>query len=428
MDARIVKCLALFLTCSLALSACAQENVTVDDHVDAVPYLVAEPEMRLGDVDDPDVGFSRVGGVEVDRDGNLYVMEASIPEIRVFAPDGALIRTFGRRGEGPGDFQVTPRFGVVGDTVWAVSIYPDRITLFDRRGNLLSARRAESVAVPLPTGYGYVSPWRMRSDGVFTSHFASVRFPRDSPPTGVGPTDSIPFPFVLFDAMGAVRDTIGWAPRPPPRMWSPPSDADPDFDFVEAGGRRLIVPRPPLTIPWWESLPDGYVLVDAPPAQTAANGLFTVTRFGLAGDTVYHRALQYRPVPYSGADLDSIAARAARGEPGGGVPYSPNASAPPDWEAIAPTLRAAMSFPEFKLPVESVWLAQDESIWLRLSQADQAVDVWLILDDSGHPRGKLELPSRTRIFWARDDTFWAVETDELGIPWVVRYTTFVDPG
>jgi hypothetical protein len=389
--------------------------------VDALPYLVAEAEMRIGDADDPDVGFSRVSMVDVDRDDNIYVIEVLVPEIRVFSPDGVLLRRIGRRGAGPGEFESAPRFGVVGDTVWAVSFAPARITLFDRQGNLLSARRAESVAVPLPVGYGYVLPWTMRPDGKFIGHLARVSYWRDDPPTGVEPTDSIPVPFVLFDATGAVTDTIGWAGRPPPRMWHPPSNDDRRLEFVQIQGRRLMVPMAPITTPWWEALTDGYLLVENPLAHTPDDGVFMVTRFGLSGDTVYHRTLHYSPLRYSAADLDTIAARAARGEPGGMVPYIPSVSPPPDWEAIALSLRNAMKFPEFKLPLDRTWLAQDESLWLRLSHANHATARWLVLDTEGRPRGQLELPSDLRIVWSRGDTFWAVDPDELDVPWVVRY-------
>ena len=316
---RVRSSLATIAAWCVALSACDRASVASDSHVDALPYLVAEAEMRIGDVDDPEVGFSRVSGVDVDRDGNIYVMEVLVPEIRVFSPDGVLLRRIGRRGAGPGEFESAPRFGVVGDTVWAVSRGPARITLFDRQGNVLSARRVESVVVPLPRSYGHVLPWSMRPDGLFTSRLSRVSYNRDDSPTGVEPTDSIPVPFVLFDPTGTVTDTIGWAGRPPPRMWSPPSNDGAQFEYVQIGGRRLIVPAAPPAMPWWEALPDGYLLVETPLAQTPDDGVFMVTRFGLSGDTVYHRTLHYRPVRYCSADGDSIAARDARGEGGGMV-------------------------------------------------------------------------------------------------------------
>lgn len=409
--------------CIVLLGACDRPGAGTSADVAAFPRLVATAGTRIGDVDDPSVGFSRVGGVDVDRDGRIYVLEAMVPEIRVYGPDGVLQRRLGRRGNGPGEFEGPPRFGVVGDTVWAFEWGSDRITLFDRDGALLSAARVARVMVPLPDSYGQVLPWSMRPDGKFMGYMGRVGSHRGDPPTGVKATDRIPVPFVLFDATGAVTDTIGWAGRPPPRMWRPPSEDDSESEFVEIGGRQMFVPHPPTTLPWWEPLLDGYVLVEAPLAKDAQDGVFTVTRFGLAGDTVYTRAVHYQPVPYSAADLDTIAARAARGVAGGMVPYSPTPHAPPDnWKAIASNLRSAMDFPDLKLPIQSVWTAQDESVWLLLQDGDAASDHWLLLDAHGNPRGQLELPEGDRVMWSRGNAFWAVEHDEYGVPWVVRFT------
>ena len=259
--------------CIISLAACgkpgAGTNAETSADVAAFPRLVATAGMRIGDLDDPSVGFSRVAGVDVDRDGRIYVMEAMVPEIRAYGPDGVLLRRFGRRGSGPGEFEGAPRFGVIGDTIWAIEYGSDRITLFDRDGALLSTGRAERVTVPLPHSYGQVLPWSMRPDGKFTSHLGRVGSNRGDPPTGVKATDSIPVPFVLFDATGAVTDTIGWTGRPPPRMWRPPSDDDNEYAFVDIGGRWMSVPSPPTTLPWWAPLSDGYLLVEVPLAENS---------------------------------------------------------------------------------------------------------------------------------------------------------------
>lgn len=416
-----VATVAITLGCG-ALAACDAANRPGTSNVGALPRLVAEAEMRIGDVDDLDLGFSMVSGVDVDRDGNVYVMEALVPEIRVFTSDGDLLRRLGRRGEGPGEFKGPPRFGVVGDTVWALTMGPDRITLFGRDGTLLSAKRSESVVVPLPGSYGYVVPWTMRPDGKFVSHLARLAMRRDDPPTGVQPTDSIPVPFVLFEPTGEIADTIGWAGRPPPRMWSPHGQTSYRPHTIEIGGGRQFVPQPPVTTPSWLPLPDGYVLVESPLAETDDNGAFTVTRFGLAGDTVYTRTLHYLPVRYSSDDLDSIAARAARGEAGGGVPYNQYGDpVPANWEAIANRLRLEMDFPDFKPAIEYPWIAQDESVWLRVSGGDESTGRWIVLDPQGRPRGTLDLLPDLRILWSRGDAFWAVEPDATDVPWVVRY-------
>ena len=111
------------------------------------------------------------------------------------------------------------------------------------------------------------------------------------------------------------------------------------------------------------------------------------------------------------------------------LPFAPaggGSSVPDDWERIAHTLRAAMDFPEFRLPIEYPWFAQDGSIWLRRADAGGPTARWILIDPQGHPRGELELPSDLRIVWNRGDTFWAVDPDEYDVQWLVRYT--IQPG
>ena len=412
---------AVLAALCLALGACQGSGVQEETDAGSLRRLRAEPDMRIGSFQDPDLGFSRIGGVDVDREGNIYVVEMSVPEIRVFSPEGQLLRRIGGRGGGPGEFEGTPRFGVVGDTIWAWDGRISRITLFDRQGHVLSTGRTDGVRVHLPRSIGSVLPHAMRPDGTFTSFFSRISSASGAPESGVEPTDSIPFPMVLFDASGAVIDTIGWAGRPPPRIWRPPSERGARPEIVTIDGQRLWVPSPPPNLPWWLPVMDGYVVVEAPPPESEAESEFTVIRMGLRGDTIYSRDIRYEPVPYTAEDLDSIAARGARGEPGGGVPYRPGAPAPPNWETIARTFRAHMDYPEFQAPLDYPWLAQDESVWIRLNSEEGAPSRWIVLDPRGRPRGALELPPDLRVRWSRGDTLWAVDLDEYEVQWLVRY-------
>jgi hypothetical protein len=364
--------------------------------------------------------------MDVDRDGNLYVLESAVPEIRVFDRNGVLLRRIGRRGDGPGEFARAPRFGVKGDTVWAIESLTNRITLFDRSGTLISTGRTDGVRVFLPQGFGTVLPWTMRADGRFTGYMGRVTYPRDVEPTGVEPSDSIPVPMVLFDASGAVTDTIGWAGRPPPRMWRPPWEEESEFRTVDVGGRTFMAPRAPTTLPWWEAQADGYLAIEVPRPEAGADGLIEVIRIGLVGDTLWRRELTYDPVPYSDTDLDSIAARAARGDAGGGpVAGGPGAppSPPSNLDVIARALRGSMAFPEFRMWLQSPWVASHGSIWLRKDMGTFASETteWVLLEPDGNPVGRLELPSAVRVLWHEGNEFWAVEADDFGVPWAVKY-------
>jgi hypothetical protein len=45
----------------------------------------------------------------------------------------------------------------------------------------------------------------------------------------------------------------------------------------------------------------------------------------------------------------------------------------------------------------------------------------MILRPDGSPRGQVELPKGTTLQWMSGDVVYAVERDDLDVPWIVRY-------
>jgi hypothetical protein len=94
-------------------------------------------ELRIGVVSgDTSYQFDRVGQIAVDRQGRVYAAQGAM-SIRVFGPDGKLIRSIGRRGQGPGEFTSIDRLWFAGDTLVVSS--PRRATLFSPTGQVLVA-------------------------------------------------------------------------------------------------------------------------------------------------------------------------------------------------------------------------------------------------------------------------------------------------
>ena len=91
--------------------------------------------------------FGRVRSVVADGDGNVYVADAQVSEIRVFGPDGAHLRTFGRKGAGPGEFTELYSLAWIGDSLAALDPRAGRISLLSRSGEWLG-----QIAHPAITG------------------------------------------------------------------------------------------------------------------------------------------------------------------------------------------------------------------------------------------------------------------------------------
>ncbi len=419
---------APFLLTALALGGCRGDGGTAADErlVSDVPELTLVEELRIGSFDDPDLGFSRIGRADVDRDGRIFVSEVQAAEIRVFDAEGRFLHRFGRRGEGPGEFERMGAMGVTGDTVWVVEILNNRVTLFTREGELISARNANPVRILVPECSGYVSPQGLMPDGTFWSWMSSIRCSADDRENDVGENDSIPVPRVRFDATGEIVDTVGWDPIPPPTMRPPPGFER--FEFIppiQVGDDRYRVPTPPRPRRLhWEGLPDGKLVVDVRLPVTNDVSAFLVVRLDLAGDTIWSRSIRYRPTEITDEYLDALADDAARSGPGmimNGAMVEPDLS-PDQVERARSRIRAEMDFPPFHPPVGSSYTTSDGSLWLRIEgQSTGDGTMVLLLGPDGSTRGRMRLRDRARVLWRSGETILVSEPDDFDVPWLVRY-------
>jgi len=91
-----------------------------------------EPTLRIGRVEgDEDYLLYRVMGATRLSDGRIAQANNRAPDVRVFGSDGTHLATYGRRGEGPGEFSDPVLVGVLpGDTLVVVDQVLRRVNLF----------------------------------------------------------------------------------------------------------------------------------------------------------------------------------------------------------------------------------------------------------------------------------------------------------
>jgi hypothetical protein len=98
-------------------------------------------ELRIGsaEAEGPEL-FGDVAALEVDRAGRIYVLEPQAKEIRVFDARGGHVRTFGRKGGGPGEFEQPA--GLMWDPdgrLWVVDQQNARFSVFDTAGTFFTS-------------------------------------------------------------------------------------------------------------------------------------------------------------------------------------------------------------------------------------------------------------------------------------------------
>jgi len=94
-----------------------------------------EEELRIGKEGDDRTQFYRVRDIHADPQGNIYVDDMSNGRVQVFNPQGDFLRTIGRPGQGPGEFEnpTLIRFGGREGRLHVMDRYL-RINLFDGQG------------------------------------------------------------------------------------------------------------------------------------------------------------------------------------------------------------------------------------------------------------------------------------------------------
>ncbi|MDH4197110.1 MAG: 6-bladed beta-propeller [Candidatus Aminicenantes bacterium] len=97
--------------------------------------LNLQEELRIGGEGDDRIQFYRVRDIAADPQGNIYVDDMSNGRVQVFDPAGAFLRTIGRSGQGPGEFEnpTLVRFGGEKGSIHVMDRYR-RVNLFDEKG------------------------------------------------------------------------------------------------------------------------------------------------------------------------------------------------------------------------------------------------------------------------------------------------------
>lgn len=384
---------ALIPTLSLTALGCADQAPQAIPSTPTVEWRATE-DLRIGSVDDSASAMANVGSLAVDSGGRIYVSQPVDRTIRVFDAEGLHVGTFGRPGDGPGEFRQLSQIGIFTDTLYASDRTAGRVTFLALDGQLLGT-------LPLiPHGLGEdwvpLAPMRLGPGGVALALPGFLGTQRD-------PDADYLFLFLHVDRSGAIVDTAALVARPPGtwiRVRSPFGPIMLNQPF--AGG-----PLPTIS-------PDGLrVAVAGAGKTTGGNGAtFRVSVLGSIRDTIWSNSYAYEPTPIAPSMVDSTVSAMA-----GGL----NREAFPDLAEAEGQIRQGLSVPDHLPPVSGAVFSDDGSLWLRREDVPGRDQPWTVLDRAGAPVARITLPHNLRVEVIRSNLLWGVETDTLGVPYVVRY-------
>ena len=365
-----------------------------------VPVLLAQspPAWTLTRdlrIDAAERDLSPISWIAVAPNGTIVVNQAQDGQLRFFDARGADLGTFGRKGQGPGEFEAVNRVGWFGDTMWVSD-------LRTRRYTLVSPDRALVRTLPWPTTLtGELTPdvtsrtirssipLALLPDG---SHLLSLSV-GDSP-SGDVPGNGVPI--ARADRDGKLERLIAWRP-----------DDGCTVSVTMSGGFGMA--RVPFCfISMNEASPRGdrFAMVHAE-ASRGRDGAYRVSVVQTAADTIFSRSYSYRrvPVPRYIADSvqQSLQRRAGRG--------------PEEFRSAWRSMTVPSDYP----PIDRLLLGRDNTTWLEeyTPSGDRS---WLVLDARGEPVGRASVPRTVRILVPSREALWGTDTDDDGLQHIVRFT------
>jgi hypothetical protein len=324
---------------------------------------------------DPRIEFSQITDVAVDSRGHIYASDA-LGEIVVMTEEATLMRRFGRRGFGPGEFESISTVHLLsGDTLYVYDGSASRATVYLPH----SAQVAYTVRFP-QAGFAFPVDVRPRSDGFLLAHFRRIN--GDVPTSGQRQDDVVR----VLNRDGSVhRDSAVIVAEPE------------SIEIREGPGRGFFFPRfARETLVRWG--PDGRIYsiwtdsarVEIHDAKGKAHGSVVVN-------------IPFPRLPITAGTIDSLAQRNAQGG------------------FTRRTLEQAFRERWQTWPLVQDMLVDDRSrIWIQpVTQGPQSS--WLAFDEQGRQIATLQLPRGTRPRLIRGDRMYAVSTDSLDVESLVVY-------
>jgi len=397
---------------AVLVAACEVSGVT-DSELNAPQWTLVGPEVRIGSVDDSAYAFRQVLALAIGPDSALYSTHRGEPVVRKWNWDGHAAGHIGRGGEGPGEFVEPWEVGFFGDTLWVMDPNRFHASFFTTDGTYLgmAAPRVDLGGRDM-TG-DPPRPERPLRDGTWVG-----AKPAFSDPIARGTLTDIPY--VHMDSAGTVVDTI----------WIQAFRRTDVLALLRPSGRGGMYTQQPFgDAPQWQVLDDGSMVVMSDRVPPKAEGAsFTVMRLNASGDTTWRVAIPYTPTPMPSSRIDSaVAAIANRIAPhmaqeGMGTEGSVEKRlrdavyAPP----FVPFVQGMLVTPNGAL-LNGMVVAAEGSVWLRRSKVTRNGAEWWVLNPQGQPTGRVETPAWLRVVLVHGNHLWGVETDDMGVDYIVRY-------
>lgn len=149
--------LILFITALFFISCSKNENTCRVEEINGVkvyknnsvpkdaafsiePKLIRTINGLNDDQPDSTRSFLRPMSMDIDKDGNIYILDQYSSSVKKYSNDGEFIRSFGRQGNGPGELMYPMSLDVQGDSVFVSCTAVSKFVKYDLDGGHVEDR------------------------------------------------------------------------------------------------------------------------------------------------------------------------------------------------------------------------------------------------------------------------------------------------
>ncbi len=330
-------------------------------------------DLRIGTLDGtgPDM-FGALTDFEVDRYGRFWLFEGQAQEIRVFDSDGRFIRTVGRKGEGPGEFnQVIGMTWGPDDHLWLVDPSNNRLSVVDTTGAFVASHPTIGGIVVMPWPGGFDRTGQFYTYGVDTS---------------------------VEDDFALVMVRHGLDLQPIDSVAPPEYPGEREYYEIKNESSWMMTGVPFTPSMEWRLGRDGTY-------WGGLTGEYRIFQLSWEGDTLRSIRRDYEPLQVTESDLDEAKER---------LDWFVEAGGKADWSRIPATKPA---FDDFVID-------DDGYIWVQMvTEPENEGRLFDVFDPAGRYLGEVLAPFPVELNPApifRDGYMYAVSEDELEVPFVLR--------
>ncbi len=335
----------------------------------------------LPDAANPATLFSRIRGALKLRDGTIAVLDAGSHQVRVFGTDGRFIRSFGRQGQGPGEFQQPWRLlRGRGDSLVIAELMSGTIQVFSPSGD-----SARPVRVPYGSKTGTAHLLGTFADG---DYLVIMNDLMREPQVGRNPLHSS---LHVMTALGDSGVALG-------------KQISTEQVFKDAGGGKLAqVDNLFWAEPGWAGLSDSYVW--CLPRE------FECDVWSKSGRQTRIIRANARGAPIASGAYTELEAQGLR-----------TATTERDSALVRRTI-AEGDRPQFFPILSLIRGDRKDRVWMRefLWRADATTARWLVFETTGKILGTVTLPADLWVFDIGEDYILGTDLDENDVQRVVMY-------